>query len=78
MYFYCYFSFEYFDPYDHYVACWVTLTVITSRGATYQTEDEVDVFPAVGVPHHQVGALTSLQCVEQYPQGPFQQLRLIV
>ena len=25
MYFYCFFSFEYFDPFDHYVACWVTL-----------------------------------------------------
>ena len=27
MYFYCFFSFEYFDPFDHYAACWVTLTV---------------------------------------------------
>ena len=26
MYFYCLFSFEYFDPYDHYAACWVILT----------------------------------------------------
>ena len=25
MYFYCFFSFKYFDPYDHYAACWVTL-----------------------------------------------------
>ena len=25
MYFYCFFSFEYFDPYDHYAVCWVTL-----------------------------------------------------
>ena len=24
MYFYCFFSFEYFYPYDHYAACWVT------------------------------------------------------
>ena len=27
MYFYCFFSFEYFDPYDHYVVCWVTLSL---------------------------------------------------
>ena len=26
MYLYCYFSFEYFGPNDHYAACWVTLT----------------------------------------------------
>ena len=32
MYFYCFFSFEYFDPYDHYAACWVTL--ITGRWDT--------------------------------------------
>ena len=24
----CIFSFEYFDPYDHYAACWVTLMVM--------------------------------------------------
>ena len=26
MYFYCFFSFEYFDSFDHYAACWVTLS----------------------------------------------------
>ena len=25
MYFYCFFSFGYFDPYDHSAVCWVTL-----------------------------------------------------
>ena len=25
LYFYCFFSFEYFDPFDHYAACLVTL-----------------------------------------------------
>ena len=30
MYFYCFFSFEYFDPFDHYAACWVTLTITNS------------------------------------------------
>ena len=25
MYFFCIFTFEYFDPYDHYAVCWVTL-----------------------------------------------------
>ena len=25
LFFDCFFSFEYFDPYDHYAACWVTL-----------------------------------------------------
>ena len=32
MYFYCFFSFEYFDPYDHYAACWVTLKDQRVRG----------------------------------------------
>ena len=27
MYFYCFFSFEFFYLYDHYAACWVTLTI---------------------------------------------------
>ena len=30
LYFYCFFRFEYFDPYDHYAACWVTISVMTS------------------------------------------------
>ena len=28
MYIYCFFPFEYFDQYDHYAACWVTLICI--------------------------------------------------
>ena len=32
MQFYCFFSSEYFDPYDHYAACWVTLTPGSEKG----------------------------------------------
>ena len=36
MYFYCFFSFEYFDPYNHYAACWVTLNLgITANPLMY-------------------------------------------
>ena len=36
MYFYCFFSFEYFDLYDHYAACWVTLKVDQNPGFKQQ------------------------------------------
>ena len=46
MYFYCFFIFEYFDPYDHYAVCWVTLT------------GEFDVSPYVSINMASVLALT--------------------
>ena len=40
MYFYCFFSFEYFDPFDHYAACWVTLNFEKLPSGKFSPEAE--------------------------------------
>ena len=60
MYFYCFFSFEYFDSYDHYAACWDTLKhLLRNRPAGGRDEYIVTSGIPPGVPYIAIVELPS-------------------